>query len=849
MAIPKRVSARRIEQSPIEVDGQLREEIWNHVEKASQFTQLNPKEGKPATQQTEVAFVYDDEALYIGARMYSDDPENIQSIVSRRDDPGKSERIIITLDTYLDRRTSYSFALTASGTRADYYHSEDNPYRRDYSWNPVWSGKVNQDSLGWTAEFKIPFSQLRYNEAQVQHWGLNINRYIPNMNEDDFWIYIPKNKTGWASRFGLLTNIRGIEPSKRFELLPYAAGDAINTGDVDQANPFQESWEWDGRIGGDIKVGVGSNLTVDATINPDFGQVEADPAQVNLSAFETRFSERRPFFTEGRQLLDGGGANYFYSRRVGSAPSYKPDGDYVQNETNTPIIGAAKITGRLPSGFSIGALSALTAKEHAKVYISDSDRYETLLSEPLTNYNVLRVQQEFGKYASTAGLILTGVTRNLNNTPHLESLLHRNAITGGLDWNLRFREGEYVLQGDVGFSYVKGASEAIANTQESSARYFQRPDANYFNFDTTRTSLAGFRGSIEFEREGGEHFLWSVSASTESPEFELNDIGILNTADDINTRARIRWRENNPSDWYQSYSFDLRYYRNWNYGGVHTGSGIRLGADWQWPNFWNTGFDINYSPRSYSATATRGGPLMGSPAGWNIGLNIRSDRGQTTYSSTYMGYYENEFNGWSFNTNFYYEFQLGHRWKISLRPSYNQRENARQYVTTLENGPAQTYGNRYIFSRIKRSRLSLRLRVNYSFTPDLSVEAYAEPFTANGDYFKPGELAAPSSFDIRTYGTDGTQIQRIDETTLEVTDGNDVFTLEDPDYLVRSFRSNLVIRYQWRPGSTLYLVWQQSRYASLDESLSVNPSQLTKSIQATGNNVLALKISYWFPVN
>ncbi|MGM0588818.1 MAG: DUF5916 domain-containing protein [Bacteroidota bacterium] len=849
MAIPKRVSARRLEHSSIELDGQLKEEIWEHAEKAHQFTQLNPKEGKPATQKTKVAFVYDDEALYIGARMYSDDPENIQSIVSRRDDAGKSERIIITLDTYLDRRTSYSFALTASGTRADYYHSEDNPYRRDYSWNPVWSGKVHQDSLGWTAEFKIPFSQLRYNEAHLQHWGLNINRYIPNMNEDDFWIYIPKDKTGWASRFGLLTNIRGIEPSKRFEILPYAAGDAFNNGNVDQANPFQEPWEWNGRLGGDIKVGLGSNLTVDATINPDFGQVEADPAQVNLSAYETRFSERRPFFTEGRQLLDGGGANYFYSRRIGSSPSYTPDNDYVDMENNTPILGASKITGRLPSGLSVGALSALTAKEHATYYNAQTNQNEDVLSEPLTNYNVVRLQQEFGPYSSTAGIILTGVSRNLEQKPHLESLLHKGAMTGGFDWNLRFNEGEYELNGDAGFSYVKGSKDAITNTQLSSARYFQRPDADYVTLDSTRNTLTGFRGSIDLTREGGEHFLWSIYGSTESPEFELNDMGILSTADDINIGGRLTWRENNPSDWYQNYDFNVRYSRSWNYGGINTGIRYRFWTDWQWANFWNTGFNFNFSPRSFSDNATRGGPLMGTPQSWSMGLDLRSDRGQTTYYSTYFGYSEDEFGGWSFNTNFYYEFQLGQRWKISLRPSYYQREDARQYVTTLDNGPAQTFGNRYVFSRIKRSRLSLRLRVNYSFTPDLSVEAYAEPFAASGDYFNPGELAAPSSFHLREYGTDGTSIERIDENTLQVTDGAQSFEIDDPDYLVRSFRSNLVIRYQWRPGSTLYLVWQQSRYSSLEESLMVNPAELSKSLTATGDNVLALKISYWLPVN
>jgi hypothetical protein len=849
MAIPKRIPAIKLKQGSIELDGRLSEDIWDHVPYATNFTQLNPDEGEPARQKTKVAFVYGEDALYVGARMYSEDPEHIQSIVRRRDDVGKSERIIITLDTYLDRRTAYSFALTASGTRADYYHYEDNPYRRDYSWDPVWSGEVTQDSLGWVAEFRIPFSQLRFNEAQVQHWGLNINRYIPNTNEDTFWIYIPKDKTGWASRFGLLTNIRGIEPPKRFELLPYTAGEAFRTGELNQQNPFTDRWDLNGRIGGDIKVGIGANLTVDATINPDFGQVEADPAQVNLSAFETRFSERRPFFTEGRQLLDGGGANYFYSRRIGSAPSYYPDADYVDIENNTPILGAAKITGRLPSGLSIGALSALTAKGHATYYNTDTDRYQDVLAEPLTSYNVVRVQQEFGKYASTAGIILTGLSRNMEGKEHLTSFLHDDAITGGLDWKLRFLEGEYQLEGDAGFSYVHGSPEAIANTQQSSAHYYQRPDADYITLDTTRTSLSGFRGRVEFNREGGEHWLWGVEAATESPGFELNDMGILNTADDINTRASVRWRENEPSSWYHSYDFSLRYYRNWNYGGIHTGSGIRFATGWQWPSFWNAGFDINYNPRSFSDNATRGGPLMGNPRSWSMGLSVNTNRGETPYSSAYFGYYADEWDGWSFNTNFFYEFQMGNQWEVSIRPSYNQQESARQYLTTLDNGDPATFGKRYVFSRIKRNRLSIRLRINYSITPDLSIEGYAEPFAARGDYFSPGELPKPRAYELRTYGTDGTTLDRVDENTLRVTDGQQQFEIDDPDFLVRSFRSNLVLRYQWRPGSTLFLVWQQNRFNSYDQAPAVDPSDLTQSLLQTGDNVFAVKLSYWFPVN
>lgn len=848
VSAPRMIEAIERHDSKIHIDGRLDEKLWSKAHFTSSFTQRNPDEGTPATEETEVAFAYDNDALYVACRMYSPEPDNIQTIISRRDRSGNSERIIISVDTYLDRRTAYSFSVTASGTRTDYYHPSDNQYHRDYSFDPVWNAAVQRDSLGWTAEMRIPFSQLRFSNSKNQLWGLNINRYIPHKNEDDYWIHIPKNKTGWTSRFGLLTGINGIEPSRRFEIIPYMAGSSSITGDPDEANPFSEKVSWDGRFGGNLKLGLGSNLTLNATVNPDFGQVEADPANVNLSAYETYFDEKRPFFTEGSQMLSGGGATYFYSRRIGGAPPYHPDGDYVDISNNTSILGAAKLTGRLPSGLSVGGLTAVTGKEFAKVYVDSTDRTRETIAAPLTSYGVTRLQQEFGDYASTAGFILTGVQRNISDYDSLIYNLHETAVTGGADWNIRFNEGMYELSGDAGFSYVKGSRNAILQTQHSSTHYYQRPDVDYISVDSSRTSMTGFRGSLEFEKNSGEHWLWEIGGLTESPEFQINDLGIVNDADEFTSNGHLRYREIVPTSWYHNYNIWVGYWAKWDYGGNKLGRSYDIGGELQFPSFWNINFHVGYNPRTYSKSQTRGGPLMGNPQTNRHRITFGTNRSLSKYGRIRVNYNYDEFGGYYARINTFFEMRVGNRWEISLRPEYMEQINKRQYITTLDNGPEATYDNRYIFSTIKRQELSVQLRVNFAFTPNLTIDAYAEPFTSNGDYYDPGELPAARSYALDRYGDESTE-QIIERNgTYHVDKGANSFSFDNPDFLVRSFRSNLVLRYQWRPGSTFFLVWQQNKFVDQNDPY-MDPADIARSITETGDNVIAVKFNYWFNVD
>ncbi len=845
----KQAEAVRLPGEGIRVDGLLDEEVWRRVRWVSDFTQKDPVEGAPATVLSEVAFVFDGDALYVGARLTSNGPDDIRAQVSRRDNPANSERLIVSLDTYYDRRTAYSFGVTATGVRFEYYHSSDSEFNRDQSFNPVWQAEARRDSTGWTAEMRIPFSQLRFNDRAMQRWGLNINRYMPTRNEDVYWVQIPKNETGWASRFGELTGIEGVRPSRRLELLPYVATNSTLTGNRAQDDPFDNGVNLNGRVGGDVKMGLGPNLTLDATINPDFGQVEADPAEVNLSAVETFFSERRPFFTEGSRLLQGNGNSFFYSRRIGAPPRGSASGDYVDRPQAATILGAAKMTGRLASGTSIGTLVAVTDREEARTFDVATGTTGRTQVAPLAGYGVARVQQEFGASQSTVGATFTTVQRDVERGTPLGDLLTREAYTGGVDWVLRFQGGAYELGGSAGLSHVRGEPAAIRRLQENATHYFQRPDQDHVSFDSTRTSMTGYAASLYFDKNSGTHWLYSARIGLESPGFEINDAGRIGTADDIDAFAYVRYRETQPGKHFRNYNVSLYGFTGWNFGGVRQFGGLDLEAGFTFKNFWETFLSVERFPSSLRDNLTRGGPLMRSSSDWNINGGIFSPRSSSTRVRTFLIYGEDDLGGLFFEASSGVAIRPSSRWELSVDPTYSRSRNTRQYISQKANGPAATFGTRYVFGTVDRTTISARFRLNYSISPDLSLELYAEPFAASGQYKDVGELSRPRTSDLRLYGTDGsTLVTDPDDGSFTVTDGADSFTLS-PNFNVLSFRSNLVLRWEWRPGSTLFLVWQQNRFGQADLTRRASLRGLWNSVSAEGDNFLALKISYWIPVS
>lgn len=854
-AARKEIRAVRVTGRAPAVDGRLDDEAWAAAPVLADFVQKQPVEGGQPAERTEVRFVYDDAALYVAARMFKKDPAAIQAPVSRRDNGGQSEHIWISLDTYLDRRTAYSFGVTAAGTRMDWYHATDDEGDVDLSFDPVWQAEVQRDSLGWTAEMRIPFSQLRFNAGDAQTWGLNIDRWNPATQEDVFWIPIPSQERAWASRMGTLSGITGIRPSRRAELLPYVASSGSFSASPGTGNPFDDGSSFDARVGADVKMGVGPNLTLEGTVNPDFGQVEADPAQVNLSAYEAYFDERRPFFIEGRQLLAGSGPEYFYSRRIGSIPdrafSLSPGGDFVDFPRNSTILGAAKLTGRLTSGTSVGALAAVTDDASARGFDATAREFGSVVVAPRTGYAVGRVQQEFGASQSTAGVLMTAVHRDMDAESPLAGLLHRDALAGGGDWNLRFRGGEYSVSGYAGFSHVAGDSLALRRTQRSSAHYFQRPDADHVEY-RSRTSLSGYAGSLAIRRNNGRHWLWTASLSGQSPGFEINDAGFAGRADQAFGYLNLRYRETQPGRVFRNYDIGVNSENAWNFGGTRTFSALRTDMRFTWKNFWRTNLTAWVDLPSQSDALTRGGPLAragqgwrvilsgGTPTSWRTRLSAQTTAGGGEYGARYLLFYTSM------------SVRPGPRWQASIEPLWRRMTDPRQFVGALPGGPEATYGRRYTFASVDQSIFSAAARVNYLFTPDLSLEFYMEPFAANARYESFGQLRAPRGGELDDLG-DGRLVTRDaehffvgDEDADE--DGKPDASLIARDFNVRSFRSNAVLRWEWRPGSTMYLVWQRNRYSEEVFGRDVGVGALADTFGGRGDNFLALKMTYWIPV-
>ncbi len=849
----KSTRATRLSGPAPQIDGRLDDAAWADAAIISDFVQRDPDEGTAPSFVTQVRLLHDDDALYVAARMLRPDAHVIRRSVSRRDTESDAEVFLISLDPYLDRRTGYTFSVNSGGVRGDRYHPQDQDGGQA-QYDPVWTARAHVDAEGWSAEMRIPFSQIRFNAGPEQIWGLQLTREIPDRNELVQWTLIPRDAAGYISQFGTLEGIAGIPSSRRLELLPYAAASLTYRADVNPRNPFADRSNV--RAGGDLKMGLGPNLTLDATVLPDFGQVEADPADVNLSAFETIFAERRPFFTEGGEALTGLAQNfiqrpvYFYSRRIGAPPRGSTSGDFVKQPSNTTILSAAKVTGRLKSGLSIGALAAVTPREYARSYDSLPDTFDSLVVEPPNAFAVVRLQQEVGSQQSNVGVNMTYAHHYVDERGGLANILARDALAGGVDWKIRTQQGKYELTGFVGASHVEGDPAAIARLQRGSAHYYQRPDQDHIRFDPTRTSLSGYTVSLRHDKNAGRFTLWGIQLLARSPGFEINDLGRMQTADDINFNADFILRDTKPSKTFRSYMVQFTTESGWNFGGIRQYSSIGINNSVTFNNFKRASFNIRHNLRSLSDGLTRGGPLMGTPRAFVLSGNFNSRSNQPVTWGVNARHTNDELGGWSWTVGSTLSVRPGARWQASIDPSYVRSADARQYIGTRPGGSAATFGSRYIFGFVDRSQLSARLRLNYAVTPNFTIEGYAEPFAASGQYSKIGELEAARSRELRLYGVagSGTTITRLADSSYAVTDGSASFTLANLDFNRLSFRSNLVLRWEWLPGSTAFLIWQNNRQRATPFGKSVHAGDLLDAIGARGDNFFAMKVSYWIGV-
>ena len=843
----KQASATRVPNGSIRVDGRLDDEVWRRATPITDFIQKEPTEGAAPTDPMEVRLAYDDQVLYVGARMHSRDGR-IQAPLGRRDNTDQAEHILVSFDTFLDRRTAVVFGVTAAGVRIDRYHSSDTEESFDSGFDPVWRAETNVAGDQWTAELWIPFSQLRFNPRTDQTWGLNLFRFRPTLDEEDYWILIPRTVRAWSSRFGDLSGIAGLVPPRRIEALPYVAGGSTINGDRDRGNPFDDGTNLQGRFGADVKMGLGPNLTLTTAINPDFGQVEADPAEVNLSAFETRFPEKRPFFLEGAQLFNVGHPNFYYSRRIGARPIGLAEGDYVEYPEANSIIAAAKLTGRLQSKTSLGFIAAVTDDEDAQVTSASSLERRDVLVAPHAYHFVGRVLQEFGPSASTAGFIVNYLHRDVDEGSPLADLYSRNALGVAGNTLLRFRGGRYEFRASGGGSFLNGSAKAVERWQRSSSHYAQRPDRDYSPLDPTLTSLAGWSIQMNVDKTGGRHWLWGASTKIDSENFEVNDFAQLNGADGWMTSANIRWRETQPGKVFRNYSVQLDAQTDTTLRGLRQSGRVRSVFNVTWLNYWTTQFNISRDLATTSVSLTRGGPLMARGPGWTTNVNV----GNRVTSRTRLGgavqlrTNDDGASVKSFSSSF--SMRPGPRWSFSVSPYYDRVTEPQQYISTLSGGRPATFDNRYVFAFIDRSTMSMEYRLGLTLKPDVNLDVYAEPFAASGRYYDYGELLEPASRERLKYGTTGSILTANPDGSQVVNVGGSTFTLRNRDFNTLSFRSNVVLRWEWRTGSTLYVVWQQDRAGTEVLGTRVGVGDAFRSLTAPGANIFLVKTSFWIPV-
>jgi hypothetical protein len=834
-------SAARVT-SNIRVDGVLDEAGWASTNPITEFTQVQPSEGQPASERTEVRILYDDAALYIGARLY--DRQQVRSRVGRRDmTMSASDWLTVIIDARHDHLTSFGFEVNPSGVRRDQTRAAGN---EDNSWEPVWEAATTVSDSGWVAELRIPFSQLRFSGAVEQTWGLQVERQIARNQEFSVWAYTPPGEAGGAPRYGHVTNLTRLATGKRLEFMPYVVTKAEYIDRL--GNPFRSNREYKVDAGADLKYRLSSSLTLDATVNPDFGQVEVDPAVINLTAFETFFPEKRPFFIEGSEMFrfgDDGSNSVFYSRRIGRQPSLAPPYAARDVPNESRILGAAKLTGRTHGGWATGVLDAVTRREIARFRTPDGVLGETV-AEPLTNYFVGRVRRELRGGQTFVGALLGAVNRRLE-TDELSAALRSTAYSGGIDFNHQWSQRTFTLQGFLSGSHVRGEPGVIEATQRLPYHYFQRPDADHLDYDPTLESLTGFAGSLSLAKLMNRNWWGRVRVNTMTPDYEVSDLGFQRRADRIDKELIVEWFESRPRGIFRRRSAYFQGLNEHNYGWENISNRIFAGANAQFMNYWSANVNLQTSlAGTVDDRLTRGGPAADRPGFSSFSFEIESDpRARTVFE---IGAFVQGGRAGDVAEIFSeFTFKPAPHWDVSLEPSFSRSNSAAQYLLRLEDPAAtNTYGQRYVFAEVDQNRFEVDTRVNYTFTPGLSLQVFMQPFLATGDYGPPKEFARPGTFEFLEYGRDIGEITNGRVYPTGQASGGPSFELPAPDFNVRSLRGNAVMRWEWRPGSTLYLAWQQMRSDFEPIGDFGFGRDLGALFSTSPDNIFLVKVSYWF---
>ena len=856
----KQYFTNAVENNSIKLDGKLDEAAWAQVDWSSGFVQHQPDQGADPSQQTQFKIVFDDKFLYIGYRCFDSSPDSIVRRMGRRDQ-FTGDWVEINIDSYHDLRTAFSFTFSVSGVRGDEYVT-DNGNNWDTSWNPIWDGQSNTDSLGWTAEVKIPFSQLRYGKQTNPVWGIQFTRRILRKEERSTWQSVPRSASGWVSEFGELHGLHDLPDNKQLELAPYVVAQTERFPE-EPGNPFADGSNNKLSAGLDGKLAVTRDLILDFTINPDFGQVEADPGAVRLDGYQIFFQERRPFFVESRNLFDyqltgsqaGGGYDsdlLFYSRRIGGAPHGYPNlqnGEYVDVPQNTAILGAAKFSGKTSKGLSIGILESVTKREYARIDHEGERRKE--LVEPMTNFFLGRLMKDYDQ----GNTIIGGVFSAVNRERDLGSL-HRGAYSGGLDFQHFWKKRAWFVAGNLLASHVEGSPEAILATQTSFVHHFQRTNADYLEVDSTRTSLTGTGGTFRIGKFGGKlnkHggiVKFETGVTWRSPELELNDAGFLQAADEINHFTWVGYQLQQPFSVFRNARINYNHWARWDFGGQFLFSAFNTNVHGHFNNNRRIGTGFTYNPLEISNNALRGGSSLRRPAGVGTFVYLNSD----DRKKVYFGAEYSE--AWGFENTVssqylytYVGFLPINAMQINISPGYgNSSRRQDQFVSeTSFGGDIRT-----IVSEVSQHEFSLTARLTYNLSPDLTIQYYGQPFIYRAKYQNFGYVTDPlnKEYNARFHQYTSEEISSDGDSFFvdENHDGNTDYSFSTPDFNFIQFRSNLVIRWEYIPGSELFLVWSQgsrpNAYNDLDTPLI--SSLFNNVFDEQARNVFLLKCTYRF---
>ena len=830
------------------IDGKLDDAEWNIVEWGNDFIEWRPDENTPPSEQTQFKIIYDAKFLYIGIRAFDKSPDSIVKRLGRRDQ-FDGDWVEVNIDSYHDLRTGFSFKVSAAGVKGDEFIS-DNGNNWDGSWNPIWYTKSNIDEKGWTCEIKIPFSQLRFGNEKEQIWGLQLNRRIFRKEERSLWQRVPTDASGWVSEMGELHGLKELKPQKQLEIQPFTVTQ-LETYPAEEGNPYRDGSDFKLNGGLDAKIGVTNDLTLDLTVNPDFGQVEADPSAINLDGFEIFFEEQRPFFVENKNIFDyrfgRNQDNLFFSRRIGRSPQGSPDVSddaFVDQPQNTTILGAAKFSGKTKNGWSIGILESLTGKEFAEIDLNGERRKE--LVEPSTNYFVGRLQKDFNNRNSYVGGIFTATNRKLDNNL---DYLRKSAYSGGLDFKHQWKDREYFVEGNIVASHVTGSKEAITDTQESLTHLFQRVDAGHVDVDPNKTSLSGTGGRFSAGKVAGGNWTYDGGLIWRSPELELNDIGFLRQADEIRQYFNLGYRTLKPFGSFREIRARFEQFTTYDFDGNYNRIQYELNWHANFKNNWWIDMGAAHKPRIFSNTILRGGPRYKfSRENFSFGFFGSDRRKKLSFNGGYV-YSQAKQNHFSFlNLEAGLNYQPSDALSISVNPEFSKNPNKTQYVTETDfNGTP-----RYITAKIDNQTLSAAIRVNYTINPDLTVQYYGQPFISRGRYTNFNYITNPIADDLndrfQLFNDNQISYNEIDEIYLidEDVDGNTDYEIEDPDFSFVQFRSNLVVRWEYIPGSEIFLVWSQGITTLTDPSNHLFKGLETGILDQKPDNIFLIKATYRF---